>query len=122
MSLLEGSWGGQGISLTFDGAGVSIEFDCARGRITQRLAPDGRGRFDVSGTHDEEAGGASKVISGRDEDGTVGGAKSAGRAARYAGRIEGKTMTLTVTLADGRSVIGTFKLVRGAPARLRKCR
>jgi hypothetical protein len=126
MSLQEGVWGGQGISLNVSGAGASVEFDCAHGRIAQRIVPDETGRFELGGTHEEERGGPASAggLGARGEDGSVreGGAKAAARAARYAGRVEGESMTLTVTLADGGRRLGTFRLVRGATPRLRKCR
>ena len=47
--------------------------------------------------------------------------EAAAQAARYTGRVDGKTLTLTVTLADTGRVVGTFTLTRGSSGRLFKC-
>ena len=40
----------------------------------------------------------------------------------YKGRIEGDTMTLTVTESDTKETVGTFTLVYGQQPHLMKCR
>lgn len=44
-----------------------------------------------------------------------------GVAARYSGRVTGKTMQLTVTLAHSGETIGDFRLTHGRAGRLHKC-
>jgi hypothetical protein len=44
-----------------------------------------------------------------------------GQPARYRGRIEGNTMTLSVELAGTDVSIGTYTLVRDRLPRIRKC-
>src|SRR6185503_17204863 len=38
---LRGEWGGQGISLEVTDNGGTIEYDCGRGRISEKISPDG---------------------------------------------------------------------------------
>jgi hypothetical protein len=71
---------------------------------------DGGGRFTVAGTHTPEHGGPVR------EDETL-----ASRPARYAGRVDGNRMALTVTLSDTGETLGAFTLTRGSAGRLLKC-
>jgi hypothetical protein len=71
---------------------------------------DRSGRFDVKGTHTPEHGGPVR----EDE-------KLISRPARYAGRVDGGRMTLTVTLTDSGEILGTFALTQGVAGRLTKC-
>lgn len=116
-------WGGQGIRLDLTADGAAIEYDCAHGTIERRVEPDEEGRFEAEGRHVEETGGPSTSVSAVDESGKEirGGAGQDGHPARYVGRVEGGTMTLTVTLADTGRKVGTFSLKRDASPRLRKC-
>lgn len=41
--------------------------------------------------------------------------------ARYAGRVDGTRMTLTVTVTDSPEILGTFTVAHGVPGRLLKC-
>ncbi len=98
--LAQGTWGAAHISVNVGESSATIEFDCAHGQIDGPLATDRRGRFDLKGTY----------------------AQSAGQPARYTGWTDGKKMTLTVTLAGRKEVIGTFNLARGGGGRIFKCR
>jgi hypothetical protein len=106
----KGTWGGPHIQLDVTDGGASVQYDCAHGTIDERLTLDAAGRFDVRGTHAREHGGPVRI----DE-------KESREAARYAGRVEGETMTLTVTLADSKEPLGTFTLKRGQTGRLFRC-
>ena len=46
---LNGSWGGQGISMDVTDNGASLDFDCASGRITEAIVPDRAGKFTAKG-------------------------------------------------------------------------
>jgi hypothetical protein len=121
---MAGEWGGRRVSLTVTETGASIEYDCAHGTIDERVILDAEGRFDVRGTHEDESGGTLPATSVLEESGSPGGAKGAGahrRAARYTGRVEGRTLSLTVTLDESAQAFGTFSLTHGATARLYKC-
>jgi hypothetical protein len=104
-----GTWGGEHVILEVSGKGAAAEFDCAHGQITQPMALDQHGDFDVVGTFTPEHGGPV----GRDED-------TPPAQARYSGHIDGDAMSLTVTL--GKEKLGPFTLTRGSRPNLRKCR
>ncbi len=93
------------------GSGAAVEYDCAHGTISGPLTLDTEGRFQARGTHVPEHGGPV-----RDNE------NSAGRAADYSGSVSGKTMTLTVKLANSSETIGTFTLAFGSEGELVKCR
>lgn len=109
--LAQGTWGGQHLTVTVGESSATIEFDCAHGQIDGPLVTDRRGRFDLKGTYAPEHGGPV-----RDNE------ESAGQPVRYTGWTDGKKMTLTVTLAGRKEMLGTFNLTRGAEGRIFKCR
>jgi hypothetical protein len=88
---------------------TELAFDCARGQITQPIALDKRGNFDVPGTFTPEHGGpvASDEIVPFVQ-------------ARYSGHVDGERMSLTVTCEQ--EVFGPFALTRDQHPNLRKCR
>lgn len=106
-----GAWGGTGVRLHVGGAGAEVEFDCAHGRMG-KLTRDARGQFSVRGVFVRERGGPVRLGDTEREE-----------PARFSGRVEGKTMTLTLSFDDGNenSEPLTFTLTQGATGRLRKC-
>lgn len=99
-----GLWGGPDIGLQATGTITTIDFFCARGVINQPLVPDSSGNFDLQGTY----AGAK-----------LGGAL-ADLPARYVGRIDGKTMTLKVTVDN---ITQSYTLTLGqTPPPLPACR
>ncbi|MFL6212031.1 MAG: hypothetical protein ACJ74W_24500 [Pyrinomonadaceae bacterium] len=109
-SLPTGTWGGQHISLDATSSGAHLEFDCANGEINQPVMLDGNNAFDVAGVYVQEHGGPVRI----DE-------QPNGQPARYSGRVEGQTMTLTITLTDKQQTIGTYTLGHGQSPRIFKC-
>ncbi|HVG28787.1 MAG TPA: hypothetical protein VM864_03610 [Pyrinomonadaceae bacterium] len=109
-----GMWGGEHISMEVDDKAAAVEYDCGRGTINQPLVIDSRGEFDVKGEHIAEHGGPVRVGPSSDNKDS--------HPARYAGRIDGETMTLTVTMTDTQEEVGTFTLTHGKAARLVKCK
>ena len=105
-----GIWGGEHIQMQVTESGAQIEYDCAHGSVDEPLALDREGRLDVKGTHVRERGGPVRR-----------GDKPDSHPARYTGRVEGQTMTLTVTLTDSDESAGTFTLTQGEQGRIRKC-
>ncbi len=104
-----GDWGGQHIGMVVNNDGAAIEYDCARGTIDQTLlAADGM--FTAIGTHIRGHGGPVREGEIPDK-----------HPARYDGRIDGRTMTLEVTLTDSGEKLGTFTLERGASPSVFKC-
>ena len=106
---LTGNWGGDHVGMQATDRGASLDFDCARGSIDGTSTPDEQGRFDVPGTYVREGPGPTSPDQLR------------GKPARYSGKVEGKTMTLSVELSGTDVSIGTFTLVRDRLPRIRKC-
>ena len=107
--LAEGIWGGPSIQMTVGPEGAALDFDCAHGAIDGPVAVGSDGRFRASGTYAVEHAGPV-----REED------ENGGRPAVYEGRVEGKKLTLVITLADGKEA-GTFELAHGRSGRVMKC-
>ena len=106
---LTGSWGGEHVGLVTTDRGARLDFDCANGSIDQPIVPDEQGRFDAAGTYVRERPGPVRPNS------------TTGEPARYRGRIEGNTMTLSVELAGSDVSVGTYTLERDRLPRIRKC-
>ena len=105
-----GLWGGEHVRMVVSGVGARLEYDCASGTIDQPMILDARGGFDVKGSYTLDRGGPR-----RQEQVPVG-------RARYAGRVDGDMMRLTVTLATSKEPVGAFALTRDQDALLTKCR
>jgi hypothetical protein len=90
--------------------GADIEFDCARGSISQRLEIDDKGRFKVQGIYIAETPAPAAV------DGGV----STGVKATYTGTLSGSSLRLEV-LIEGQDMPRTFDLVQGDQGHLAKC-
>lgn len=108
--VVTGTWGGVHLGLVASDTGAELEYDCASGRITGPVRPDGDGRFSAAGTHFPGHGGPIRIDEVREE-----------RPARYDGTVRGSKMTITVTLSDTNDGLGTFSLVRGASPQVIKC-
>lgn len=109
--LLVGLWGGEHISMQVAERRTTIEYDCARATIDQRITLDRRGRFNVPGMQVAERGGPVR----QDE-------QLAGYPVRFAGQVNGKSMKLTVSNSVTKELVGVFTLVYGSEPKLRKCR
>lgn len=109
--VITGEWGGEHIGVQINEDSAEIEFDCANGKIDQRIILDKNNKFDLTGTYTVEHSGPIRVDK-----------PLPANPARYTGSINDKTMTLTVTLIETKEVIGTFTLTHGTRARVMKCR
>jgi hypothetical protein len=107
---VRGLWGGQHISMEVSDAGAEIEYDCAHGRITEKIVPDRNGKFTAKGVHL------------REHPGPVRKGENSEQPASYQGSIDGDTMTLTVTLTQSKEMVGTFTLTHGKGGRVFKCK
>jgi hypothetical protein len=107
--IARGTWGGEHILLEVSETGANVEMDCAHGQVPQPMTLGRHGDFDIAGTFTAEHGGPVR----RDE-------SPQPAPARYFGRVEGDTMSLTVTL--GKDKVGDFTLTRGSHPNLTKCR
>ncbi|HEY0321746.1 MAG TPA: hypothetical protein VGC66_12365 [Pyrinomonadaceae bacterium] len=110
-SIPAGVWGGEHIRLQVTDKGAEAEYDCAHGTIDAPIVLNREGRFDVAGGFVPERSGPIRRGQG-----------SNNRPARYVGKVDGDTMTLTVTLTDSSEKVGPFTLTRGSDGRLFKCR
>lgn len=106
---LRGAWGGDHIAMEVTGDGATIEYDCAHGRVTEKIAPDSEGKFEAMGVHVRERGGPTRQGENNEE------------AAIYRGLIKDDTMTLTVELSKNNESVGDFKLTHRKTGRIRKC-
>lgn len=106
-----GTWGGEHIRMVVSAKGASIEYDCAHGSISGRLALDAERKFKVTGAHMREGPGPIRM-----------GVPRTSQPAVFSGQVNGDEMLLTVTLTDEKQPIGDFTLRRGSEGRLRKCR
>jgi hypothetical protein len=117
-----GIWGGPGILLSISSEGATIEYDCGQGTI-ERLEVDGAGRFHAQGTYEEEKGPSVVVSAVREDGATSPAAKNTPRkSVHYEGAVTGAEMTLTAILQETGQPLGSFRLRRGEPPRLHKCR
>jgi len=107
--LAAGDWGGEGISFVVSRSDVTIEFDCASGRIDQPLELRA-GSFSARGILVRGHGGPERE--GEEPDMT---------AAVYDGTISGATLRLTVRPEDTGDPIGPYLLRRDGQALLRRC-
>ena len=110
-SVITGEWGGEHLGLVATDSGATLEYDCATGRISGVVRPDGGGRFSSVGLHFPGHGGPGIIPPDPPES----------RPARYDGTVRGDRMTITVTLTDTGEVLGTFTLMHGASPHVFKC-
>lgn len=96
--------------LTVTATGAEADFDCAHGAIAGAISLDRSGRFDAAGTYTPERPGPQRE-----------GDVAQPQPARYAGRVQGSTMTVTITITGSRDVLGPFTLVQGQSPRITKC-
>ena len=106
---LRGVWGGEHIAMEVTDAGATIEYDCAHGRITEKISPNSEGKFEVKGAHARERGGPTRQGENNEQP------------AIYRGSIKDDTMNLTVELTKDNESVGTFTLTQGKQGRIRKC-
>ncbi len=107
---LIGVWGGEHIGMVVSDSSVTLDYDCAYGTIDEPFSTNENGEFDLVGVHILEHGGAIRIDETPDE-----------HPALYKGYIEGKVMTLVVTLTDTGEEVGTFSLTLGAVPNVHKC-
>lgn len=109
--LAAGVWGGPHIRLDVaEDATAAVEFDCAHGTLAEPVVPDGAGAFRVAGRYVAERPGPVRE-----------GEEGEGVPAVYAGKVQGKSLTLTITLTGSGEELGPFELTQGRTPRLTKC-
>jgi hypothetical protein len=106
-----GVWGGEHIRMEVNDSGAGIEFDCARGSISQPLVLDDKGRFKVPGVYMAQT--PAPVAAD-------GGLPASGTKATYAGTLSGSDLRLEVFI-EGQDMPRIFDLVEGDQGHLAKC-
>ena len=106
-----GVWGGEHIRMEVSDSGADIEFDCARGSISQPLQLDDKGRFKVQGIYMAETPAPAAVD---------GGLPASGVKAIYTGTLSGSSLRLKVSI-EGQNTPRTFDLVQDDQGHLAKC-
>ncbi len=110
-----GVWGGEHIRMEVSNSGADLEFDCARGSISQRLQVDDKGGFKVEGMYIAESP-ANAAVDG----GFAGHSAGRGVKATYSGTLSGSSLRLEVYV-EGQDMPRTFTLVRADEGHLAKC-
>jgi hypothetical protein len=105
-----GSWGGEHVGLTLDGASGRLEYDCAAGTIAGPLIPARDGSFAATGTHTPGQGGPDRIDYAPPS-----------YPARYTGTVDRETMTLRVSVPSRDLTLGPFRLRRDAEPRILRC-
>jgi hypothetical protein len=103
---VEGTWGGVNAGLIATDTTAHVHIGCTVGDTKSRIVPAPDGTFDVGGLYNITA---YPVYRGPDHP------------ARFTGRVEGRIMTLTVSLTDTAVTLGPVKLVHGAPPQMGPC-
>jgi hypothetical protein len=110
-----GRWGGTSIAMTVEESGAKIEFDCAHGTVSGRLALDEDGRFELPGTFARERPGPVRM-------GPNGEAvEEKGVPATYSGRLREGVLRLTIRIEGADKDIPPLELRLGQTPRLHKC-
>jgi len=107
-----GVWGGEHLRMEVNDSGADIEFDCARGSISQRLELDDKGHFKVQGTYMAETPAPAAADGGF--------SPPPGIKATYVGTLSGSSLRLEV-FVEGQDTPRTFDLVQGDQGHLAKC-
>ena len=109
-ALVTGDWGGPHLGMIATDSAASLEFDCALGTIPGPIRTDVKGAFSVTGLFFPGFGGPLPMPSDAES-----------HPARYDGVVRGDKMTLTVTLTDSNTSLGTYTLLRGGSPYVVKC-
>ena len=105
-----GTWGGEHVSLQVLDSGATFQFDCAHGSIPAPLSVGSDGAFRLTGVFVKEHGGPIRV--GEPED---------SQAANYFGKIQGKTMSLSIELVRDQQTVGPYTLEFDNPGHIVRC-
>lgn len=95
---IDGTWGGDNAGLIATDTVAHVHIGCTLGYTKGPIRPAADGTFEITGTYNVDAFPVDRGII---------------HPARFAGRISGKTMTLSVTLTDDGRVLGPVSLVLG---------
>jgi hypothetical protein len=106
----EGVWGGPHIIMEVTADGATITCECAIGTIDEPIKIEKDHRFAVRGTFTRQQRGSVRSDENPDRN-----------PAHYAGRVDGKSMTLVITLPNTNETVDTFYLKYGEQPELTRC-
>ena len=101
--------------MTVEESGAKIEFDCAHGSISGRLALDADGRFELPGTFGRERPGPVRMGPNGEA------AEEKGAPATYSGRLQDGVLRLTIRVEGADEDFPPIELRFGQTPRLHKC-
>lgn len=108
--VMEGVWGGEHIIMEVTADSAVITCDCAVGTIDEPMKLDKDGRFAVQGTFTRQQAGSVRSDQVHER-----------HPVNYVGRVEGKSMTLTLKLPKTNEILDTFSLTYGETPELKRC-
>jgi hypothetical protein len=101
-----GTWGGEDAGLIASDTSAHVHIGCTLGDTDSPIHPLANGSFEASGKYNVDAYPIDRGIL---------------HPARFAGRIDGDKMTLTVTLTDNGRQMGPVTLTRGKEPKMGPC-
>ena len=104
--LPQGTWGGENAGVIVADTSAHVHIGCTVGDTKGAIVVGTDGRFDVAGLYNVTA---YPVYRGPDHP------------ARFTGRVDGRIMTLTVSLTDTAVTLGPVKVVYGAQPKMGPC-
>ena len=107
-TVASGIWGGNHLVMQVSSDEITLEFDCAHGRIASPLKLR-NGRFEAVGTYVREAMGPTRK----------GGSSAVD--AKYSGTVQDGKMDITIEFIRPQEKVGRFNLVHDKSGRLWKC-
>lgn len=105
---LLGAWGGPHVGISATESGMTLEFDCAVGEITERFSLTADNSFSVKGTYRPLQGAA------------MANAQATNMPATYEGLLKGPKLELKVKLENGSTVL-TYTVEKNTEPRLTRC-
>ncbi len=105
-AMLRGEFGGDGAALMATDSSAHVHVGCTYGDVHVPIVLDMNSRFDVAGEHNINAFPVDLGIF---------------HPARFTGSIDGRTMTLTVTLTDTTVILGPVSLTFEKEASMGSC-
>ena len=108
-----GQWGATGISFDVSANSVGVEFNNAHANIGRRPKLNRKDEFDVVGLYNSEGPPAIYIQPVRPDQPLVNSDNRPGQEAHFRGKVSGKKMSLTISVAKTGETLGTYTLEFG---------
>ena len=108
-TLFAGKWGGQGISVLASDTQVTLDFDCASGTIGKKVMLSNN-LFSEKGTYTQFAGNVP-----------VNANPPELKIVQYNATLSGNNLSLTIKSEDGKTIIGTYMIVKNENGKIIRC-